>query len=86
METKSVTERLKDIVFDHLQVEAKDITPEATFIGTFKADSLDWVEIVMATEEEFNICIDDDVLEKDMTFQQVVDLVQSILSKIKQPK
>jgi len=54
---------IQKIVADQLKRSSDDIQPDATF-ASLGADDLDFVEIVMATEEALNISIDDDALAK----------------------
>ena len=49
---------------DQLGIEAQRVSPEAAFVKDLGADSLDFVELVMAFEEEFEITIDDEHAEK----------------------
>jgi acyl carrier protein len=53
-------DRVKEIIAKELEVELKQLTPEAKFIEDLGADSLDIVELVMALEEEFGIDIPDE--------------------------
>jgi acyl carrier protein len=64
--------RVKDIVIEHLGVEADKVVTNASFIDDLGADSLDTVELVMAFEEEFGVEIPDDAAE---TIQTVADAV-----------
>ena len=57
-------ERVKEIIAKELEVEGKQLTPEAKFIEDLGADSLDIVELVMALEEEFGIDIPDEDADK----------------------
>ena len=57
-------DRVKEIIAKELEVEAKQLTPEAKFIEDLGADSLDIVELVMALEEEFTIDIPDEDADK----------------------
>ena len=43
-----VTNRVKDIIVEHLGAEADKVTDTASFIDDLGADSLDTVELVMA--------------------------------------
>lgn len=56
----SIEERVKKIIVEQLSVDAKEVTPEASFIEDLGADSLDLTELIMAMEEEFNIEIGDE--------------------------
>ena len=53
----SVEERVQKIVCEQLGVSQDEVKLEASFIDDLGADSLDTVELVMAFEEEFEICL-----------------------------
>jgi len=72
-----VAERVKNIVVDHLKVEADKVTESASFIDDLGADSLDTVELVMAFEEEFGCEIPDDAAEKIQTVGDAVKFLQA---------
>jgi acyl carrier protein len=57
-------DRVKEIIAKELEVDAKQLTPEAKFIEDLGADSLDIVELVMALEEEFGLDIPDEDADK----------------------
>ena len=74
----TVIERVVSIVADKLGVDEDKVTPEASFVDTLNADSLDLVELIMAFEEEFStdeatIEITDDDAEKILTVQDAID-------------
>src|SRR5262245_12614970 len=71
----SVEEKVKSIIVEQLGVDAKEVTPEASFVDDLGADSLDTVELVMAFEEAFNIEIPDEAAEK---IQKVKDAAEYI--------
>ena len=70
-----VAEKVKNIVIDHLGVDADKVVLEASFIEDLGADSLDTVELVMAFEEEFGIEIPDDAAETIQTFGDAVKFI-----------
>jgi acyl carrier protein len=72
-----VADRVKDIIVEHLGMEADKITDKASFIDDLGADSLDTVELVMAFEEEFNCEIPDDAAEKILTVKDAVDFLST---------
>jgi acyl carrier protein len=74
---KNYFEDIKRIVVEKLQVDEKQVTPEASFMEDLGADSLDTVELVMDLEERFNIEIPDDAAEKLRTVQDAVDYIAS---------
>mgnify|MGYP001146161733 CR=1 FL=1 len=57
-------ERIKEIVSENLGVDAAQITEESSFKDDLGADSLDIFEIVMALEDEYEIEIPTEDLEK----------------------
>ena len=73
-----IADRVKNIVVEHLGVDADKVVEGASFIDDLGADSLDTVELVMAFEEEFSIEIPDDAAE---TIQTVGDAVKFIKEK-----
>lgn len=55
--------------------------PEDVLTQDLGADSLDWVELVMVLEDEFNIEIDTGGVSDDTTVQDVIDLVENLTNK-----
>lgn len=71
-----VAERVKEIVVEHLGVDADKVVDGASFIDDLGADSLDTVELVMAFEEEFGCEIPDDAAEKILTVKDAVNFLE----------
>ena len=69
-------DRVKEIIAKELEVDVKQIAPEAKFIEDLGADSLDIVELVMALEEEFGIEIPDEDAEKITRVKEAVSYIQ----------
>ena len=72
-----IADRVKNIVVEHLGVDADKVVEGASFIDDLGADSLDTVELVMAFEEEFGCEIPDDAAEKILTVKDAVDFLSS---------
>ncbi|MBX9977271.1 MAG: acyl carrier protein [Alphaproteobacteria bacterium] len=72
-----VASRVKEIVIDHLGVEAAKVVENASFVDDLGADSLDQVELVMKLEEEFGCEIPDDAAEKITTIKAAVDYIEN---------
>ena len=68
-------EKVKEIVVEQLGVDAADVNIDSTFIDDLGADSLDFVELIMAYEEEFSVEIPDEVAEKIKTVKDAVELI-----------
>ena len=75
-----ITDRVKKIVVEHLNVDENKVSEEASFIDDLGADSLDTVELVMAFEEEFDIEIPDDAAETIQTFGDAVKFINDKIS------
>lgn len=71
-----VANKVKDIVVEHLGVDADKVVASANFIDDLGADSLDTVELVMAFEEEFGIEIPDDAAEKIVTVGDAINFIE----------
>lgn len=73
----SITEKVKQIVADQLELDAENLSMDTTF-EEIDADSLDIVELVMALEEEFELEISDDEIEN---IKSVGDIAKYIEAK-----
>ena len=65
-----IQEKVTAIIVDKLNVDAAEVTTEASFTNDLGADSLDTVELIMEFEKEFNIAIPDDQAEKISTVDE----------------
>ncbi len=70
-------ERVKNVIVDHLSVDADEVTLEASFVDDLGADSLDVVELIMGLETEFDIEIPDEDAEKISTVGDAVEYIKS---------
>ena len=68
--------RVSEILAEHLNLDPQKITLDTTF-AELEADSLDVVEIVMTLEDEYNIEIPDEQVEKIETVGQVVEAIHA---------
>ena len=70
-------ERVKNVIFDQISVDADEVTLEASFVDDLGADSLDVVELIMGLETEFDIEIPDEDAEKISTVGDAVEYIKS---------
>ena len=68
-------ERIKEIVSENLGVDAAQITEESSFKDDLGADSLDIFEMVRAREDEYEIEIPTEDLEKITTVGDVINYI-----------
>ena len=73
--------KVKEIIAKELEVDLKQLQPEAKFIEDLGADSLDIVELVMALEEEFGLDIPDEDADKLKTVGDALNYLQQHASK-----
>ena len=75
-EGRDITAEVKRIIKEQLDVDEKDIKPEATFIDDLGADSArTLVELVLAFEEAFEIDIPDEDTDKIRTVNDAVEYI-----------
>ncbi len=70
-------EKVKAIIVEQLDVAAEQCLPEASFINDLGADSLDLMELIMTMEEQFDVSISDEELQKIRTIQNVIDFLRA---------
>ena len=71
-----VFDKVKKIIVDQLDVEEDKVTEAASITDDLGADSLDVVDLVMSFEEEFDIEIPDDQVEKTKTVGDIVKFIE----------
>ena len=71
-----VFDKVKKIIVDQLDVEVDKVTEAASITDDLGADSLDVVDLVMSFEEEFDIEIPDDQVEKIKTVGDIVKFIE----------
>ncbi|MCF6462678.1 acyl carrier protein [Clostridium sp. Cult1] len=74
-----VYEKIKKMISEQFHIDEDDITMETSFREDLNADSLDLVELIMALEDEFELEVDDDVVEEIDTVGDAVDYIKKIV-------
>jgi acyl carrier protein len=69
---------VKNIIAKHIGAKPETITDAFQLCGSSKLDSLDFVEIIMALEEEFSLTIDDQDALKMETVGDVVAYIEKV--------
>lgn len=78
---KSVTERVIDIIKYQFDTEGRGDLSADTNLSIFDPDDLDFVEIVMECEDEFDIAIEDGLYDDLKTIADVVAMVEKVLAR-----
>lgn len=71
-----IFEKVQEIIANQLGIDKEEVTLGSD-IDDLGADSLDFVEIIMAVEEEFDIEITDDEAEKIDTVEDLVECIKA---------
>lgn len=71
-----IFEKIRDLLAEQLDIPADSITPESDIIDDLEADSLTELDMVMTLEDEFDIEIPDEDVEKLRTVGSVVSYVE----------
>ncbi|EFU77370.1 acyl carrier protein [Lachnoanaerobaculum saburreum DSM 3986] len=74
---KIMSEKMKSIIAEQLNIDASEITLESNFKDDLNADSLDLFEMVMALEDNYGVEIPSEDLEKLLTVGDVVNYLKS---------
>ena len=72
-----MSEKMKSIIAEQLNIEASESTLESNFKDDLNADSLDLFEMVMALEDNYGVEIPSEDLEKLLTVGDVVNYLKS---------
>lgn len=72
-----VFDKLKEIIMDQLDVEEDEVIMDANIQEDLDADSLDMVDLVMSVEEEFDLKIEDEDVEKIKTVGDIVSFIEA---------
>lgn len=86
-DTRTIADRVKDIIATEACVDEAEVTPNASLVDDLGMDSLDLVEMAMALEEEFfdAEAISEDEAEKWKTVEDVIVYVERSASS-KEPR
>jgi len=75
-----VKSRVKQIIANHLELEADMMSDDATF-KDFGADSIEVVELIIAFEVEFNIEIPETDAEKLLSLKDICAYIENTISQ-----
>jgi acyl carrier protein len=83
MNQEQILEKLKTIVKSFVKNEEafQNITEETDFINDLQINSANLVDIVLDTEEAFDIEIDNQSMEKMLTIKAALEIINTKLSE-----
>lgn len=71
-----VFEKIKKIISEQLEVDESIISEGSSITGDLGADSLDLVDLAMSIEDEFDIELSDEALDKIKTVGDLVIYIE----------
>ncbi|PVX61272.1 acyl carrier protein [Paraburkholderia unamae] len=78
IEVKSnVAEKIREILATQYCTTVDELRDDTRLVEELGGDSLDRIELVMAVEDEYDIEIPDEDLDKFTTVQSIIEYVQS---------
>ena len=77
MSENETFEQLKGLIVELLEVDESKVVPEASFVDDFNVDSLDFIELITAVEDNFKIEIPDEDAENLQTVQDAIDYIET---------
>lgn len=83
MDKKETIEKLKNIVKPYIQnQEAFDsLTENTDFINDLKINSANLVDVILDIEEEFDIVIDNQSMERMVDVKSAIEIIETKLSE-----
>jgi len=83
MNREAIVEKLKSIIKPYIQnQEAFDNLSESTdFINDLKINSANLVDVILDIEEEYDIVIDNQAMERMLDVKSALDIIETKLSE-----
>ena len=72
-------EKLQKIIAEVLNVDTQEVSMDSTFVEDLGADSLDIFQIIMGIEEEFDIEIPTEQVEKIVSVGDAVEEIKNLI-------
>lgn len=70
-------DKMREIIAEQLSVDVSEVSLTSNFKEDLEADSLDLFELVMALEEEYDVEIPSEDLEKIETVEDIIEYLKS---------
>jgi len=79
MNQKEIIERINALMVEDFEVDEAAITPEASLKETLELDSLDYIDLVVAIEQNFGFKVKPEDFQQMHTIQDFYDYVANRL-------
>ena len=80
MSKEEIIYKTNDFLVDEFEVDEDDISPDANLKETLELDSLDYVDLVVSVESNFNVKLDAEDFTNIVTLQNFYDLIENKLN------
>ncbi len=75
MNYEEIVDRINNFLAEDFEVESHDITPDATLKETLDLDSLDYIDLIVAIENNFGFKVKPEDFQKMTTIKDFYDYV-----------
>ena len=84
MNNEELIEKLKKIVKPYIKDEEafENLSPETNFISDLKINSANLVDVILDVEDEFNITIEDEAMDKMLSVQAAMDIISAKINAV----
>ncbi len=76
-----VKDKVIQLIIEHLDLEPEKVVPEAHFIDDLGISSMDLWELVLIMEDEFDLEVPDEDLEKIQTIKNAIEYIEARVGK-----
>jgi len=80
MNIEEIIDKTNEFLIDEFEVEDDDISPEANLKETLELDSLDYIDLVVSVESNFDVKLDAEDFTNIVTLQDFYDLIHQKLN------
>ena len=77
----TIQDKTKALISSNLKIAESEITENKSFFNDLGADSLDFVELCVTLEREFNIKLNEDETAKVKTVGDLYELIEKCVKK-----
>lgn len=80
MDQQQIIERINNFMVEDFEVDESSITPDADLKNTLDLDSLDYIDLVVAIEQNFGFKVKPEDFQQMHTVQDLYDYVSNRLT------
>lgn len=81
MTKDNLRNEIRALIAEILEVDEKNITPDAKFVDELGMDSMMALEILASAEKKYKIKISEEYLTKVTNLNNIVDIIQKLVEK-----